>query len=140
MCKKMKIDVVREKQYISFSSGGTAGFSFLGCMRAFDMLMGDQDYSDWIRSIKGISGISAGALFGLLFALRLDVRQIETVKRSCDLRQVVSFTHIDQCHTKLGFSDMNEFRRYVHVILEEGGLSKNATMNDLNRFTIFDEL
>ena len=131
----MGMDYVKEKQYISFSSGGTAGFSFLGCMRALQMLMGEHEYSCWIQSLKGISGTSAGALYGLMFALRLGPVQVDTIKKNVDLRKCVSFTNIDQCHTKLGFSDMNEVRRYVHIILEEGGLSQNATMNDLYRFT-----
>ena len=129
------MDYIKEKQYISFSSGGTAGFSFIGCMRALEMLMGEKDYACWVHSLKGVSGTSAGALFGLLFALRLRHDQVDKVKKNLDLSKCVSFTNIDQCHTKLGFSDMNEVRRYVHTVLEEGGLSKNATMSDLYRFT-----
>ena len=129
------MECVKKKRFISFSSGGTAGFAFIGCLRALEMLMGDSEYTLWIERLEGISGTSAGSLYGLMFALRLAPGQIDSITKSLDLRNCVSFTNIDQCHTKLGFSDMNEVRRYVHVILEEGGLSKNATMNDLRRFT-----
>lgn len=126
---------VREKRYVSFSSAGTAGFSFIGCMRAVEVLMGHSEFELWRDRLEGIAGTSAGALFGLMFALRFSHAQTEYVKKSIDLRKCVSFANIDQCHTRLGFSDMDELRRYVHVILEEGGLSRNATMSDLHRFT-----
>lgn len=129
------MDVVRGKRYISFSSGGTAGFSFIGCMHALEMLMGPSTYALWMDDIRGVAGTSAGALYGLVFALRLTHRQVADVHKNLDLRRCVSFTNIDQCHTKLGFSDMDYIRQYIHAILEEGGLSKNATMADLHRFT-----
>lgn len=104
-------------------------------MRALQMLMGEEEYHRWFQNLKGVAGVSAGALYGLMFALRLSPEQVDNVKKNIDLRRCVSFANIDQCHTKLGFSDMNEVRRYVHFVLEEGGLSKNATMSDLFRFT-----
>lgn len=133
--REREMQHVQEKRYISFSSGGTAGFAFIGCMGALEHLMGKPAFERWRGDLRGVAGTSAGALYGLMFSMGLTHAQTEHVKRTVDLRRCVSFTTIDQFHTRFGFSDTNEMRRYIQLILEEGGLSPNATMNDLHRFT-----
>jgi hypothetical protein len=120
---------------MSFGSGGTAGFAFYGAMRAFKNIVGVDAYYEWKRGIKGVSGTSAGAICSLWFVLDIKDDATSTMLSRVDLSRVVSFVNIDQCSRRFGFSDMSEIRSILHMILECGGLSANATMSDLYRFT-----
>lgn len=122
-------------RYVSFGGGGTAGFAFHGAMRAMRTCWGASPFSTWRQNLLGVSGCSAGALYCLWFVLGCDEQHKRHLFSRVDLSRIVSLVNIDQCNRQLGFSDMDEVRRIIHVILECGGLSANATMADLHRFT-----
>lgn len=121
--------------HVSFGTGGTAGFAFYGVMRALQNVVGCDVYQKWKCGIEGAAGTSAGAVCALWFVLHIDDTMTSTMLSRVDLSRVVSLVHIDQCSRRLGFSDMNGMRNIIHMILECGGLSANATMTDLYRFT-----
>lgn len=131
----MNCDAMLQTTNVSFGSGGTAGFAYLGIMRALRNVVGAQPYDTWKRKLTGVAGTSAGAICALWFVLDISDDATQSLLSRVDLTRVISFVNIDQCSRRFGFSDMNEIRHIVHMILEGGGLSANATMYDLFRFT-----
>lgn len=123
-----------DTEYVSLGGGGTAGTAYDALLRAFQYLDAPA-YATWTRALTGVAGASAGAISALTLALDLDVAQRTRLLNSIDLSRVVSLHDVDRSLTHLGLSDTSAIRTLVGAILTEGGLSANATMSDLHRFT-----
>ena len=135
--KEELMQQISHLKYISFSSSGSHGFLFEGIIQAMEDNM--PDFDSWLRSLKGVSGTSGGALMALIIALSIE-RQQRSKILTClsDLTNVIRCPNISLMLNNFGIEDGASFRRIIQDILNLGGLSENSTMNDLHRLLRID--
>ena len=57
-------------KYLAFSGGGQRGLAYAGCLKALSAL------GVRLKTLRGVSGTSIGAVFALALALRFSVAEI----------------------------------------------------------------
>jgi len=130
---------IAESEYISFASAGTRGLVYLGVLDAIEDHLHTDGFAQWNRSLRGVSGTSAGAIVALMLALGFD-REVrhEILRDHLDVRRVVSRPDFALLLRQYGCEDGEAFKEIIQRILLRGGLSSTSTMADLQRLLRID--
>ena len=112
---------------LSLCGGGHLCIAHLGVLKA----LRDRDQ---LKYIKGVVGISAGALVALIYILGYTIEQIERLLRSIDLTM---FTSVESESALLFYQTMcinsgQKLDSFLVSLLEAKGLSANVTFAQLN--------
>lgn len=112
-----------------FSGGQIRGISYIGIIKALEEL----DLSSYI---KNIIGVSAGAIFALVFALGLNSSQLERITLFLSLDNIlyISSDNIFKLNTTFGLDDGNKIIKIFKIIINKVLLSENATFSDLYKY------
>ena len=116
-------------KYVSFSSGGTNGYLYVGALNALKQYMGNR-YQEWTSSLLGISGCSSGSLAALALALNVNINKIDF-----GMDDMVSSANFRDVTNTFGAINSNIIKQIVSQILDLGGLSPSATLAHLHRLT-----
>ena len=133
------LDAVR---YLSFSSGGTRGFSFLGVLDALEDHVEratGMPFDEWRLGVRGVAGASAGSLVAIMFALGL--RRAERYEIAADFAEVRRWMRaidVSLLYRNFGMEDGRGFRENVARMITQGGLSSTSTLGDLKRLLRID--
>lgn len=116
-------------KYVSFSSGGTNGYLYVGALNAFKHYLGNR-YHKWVSSLSGVSGCSSGSLAALSLALNVNINKIDF-----GMDDMVSSANFRDVTNTFGAINSNIIKQIVSQILDLGGLSPSATLAHLHRLT-----
>lgn len=118
---------------LSLCGGGHLCIAHLGVLKALRQ-------RDLLKYIKGVAGISAGALVGLIFALGYTIEQIERLLYSIDLSM---FTSVEADSALLFYQTLcvnsgHVLDTFLTSLLETKGLAADTTFSSLqNHSRIF---
>jgi hypothetical protein len=116
-------------EYLSFDAAGTKAFAYVGVLEAFEAF---QTYSPQKNKIKGASGISAGCLPALCFALGLNSNDLfECLKLLLNLYS--SHYSILNMFDKLGLLDNSLLEPIVAFLLQRGKVPYDITFEQLSQ-------
>lgn len=112
-----------------FSGGHIRGISYIGIIRAIEKLELDS-------YIENIIGVSAGAIFALVFSLGLNSTQLERLTLFLTLDKIlyVSSDNIFKLNTTFGFDDGNKIIKIFKIIINKVLSNENATFHDLYKY------
>jgi hypothetical protein len=128
-------------RYVSFSSAGTNASLFIGVMDTLEDEMGAAAYETWRRSLRGVSGTSAGCFAALSLALGINrsVRnRLMTAPTFCDARFLVRRPDIGLLLSDFGIDNGDGIRDAAAQLLEAGGISASLTLGGLRRLVDID--
>jgi predicted acylesterase/phospholipase RssA len=140
MQDSLQMTIFEDADYISCSSGGNRGFMYIGVIAAFEDVfhtMHSKTWSDYVSTIKGFTGTSAGAIFALCLLLN---RTSKEMKEECwqlmsSLRAIGPCPDVAQFASKYGFDNGDTIRKHISNLLIMSGLSADTTFGDLKRLT-----
>lgn len=116
--------------YITLSGGGFKGLMYIGMLDAFKK----HKYS--LKNLKGISGTSIGALFGLTLLLGVEtsvISELTTPLLSSFDRYTAEF-NIQNLFQTYGLNDGEFLRHAIESVLSHVGLSRFITMQHLYEY------
>ena len=125
-------------KYISFSGAGSLGAAYIGVIQALHEMMppgATCSFKKFLSEIRGFSGTSIGSLCSLMLLLQIDTARIEAIA----LKLLNSMYHPDMDFSSLlssyGIEKGAALKNIVCETLNEGGLAKDITFQDLYRLT-----
>lgn len=121
---------ILDVEYLVFSGGGMRGLSYLGVLHALDRLFRHHG-RNLFDSLRGVSGSSAGALFGMLVCVgcRGEVLWKETM--GAGFEHVISDSDIGSVMRTWGFNDKRRINERIRGILERYTGNPDITFRQL---------
>jgi len=123
--------------YLSFSSAGTNGVSYIGVLDALEEHMG-ADYEAWRANVKGVAGCSSGAIVGLMLVLGLSRKKRAALLSTFDIHHVLRDPDIAMLWHQYGITEGSSLLEIAQEVLNQGGLSIQSTFADLRRLLRVD--
>jgi len=129
---KKSFTVHLPSRILSLCGGGHLCIAHLGVLKA----LRDKDH---LKYIKGVVGISAGALVGLIYVLGYTIEQIEHLLQSIDLTM---FTSVESESALLFYQTLcinsgHKLDAFLTSLLEAKGLPADLTFDQLDSPTFF---
>ena len=128
---------MRSYSYLSLSSGGSYGIMYLGFIRALrsQLVQNGRTLSDFINNLRGIAGVSVGALMALAINLNLtdslyDEYFTSVVDEMSGIMTDVDFANLIQ---SFGLNRGTVLRNMVIRVLQLSGISSSVTFGQLQR-------
>lgn len=127
-------------EYLSFEGGGLTGRRYMGAITALRFHLND-GWESWWNGIKGVSGTSIGGFAALIMVLNLNYEQMMKIfMETAERDNWIKHPDIGLAVKNFGIDAGHGIRATVKLILETGGLSQNASIEDLCRLTRKDVL
>ena len=121
-------------KYLTFSGGGTKGYSYLGCILMLDEYF-RRHGKNLYNVLKGTSGTSVGAMYALLITLGVRGNKLINEVLTTDISHVITNVSIDNLMDMYGLNSCLGFKRQVFDILEKYIGKGDITFQELYRVT-----
>jgi hypothetical protein len=113
-------------RWLLFAGGGMRGVAYVGALERLEAASG-------LRCVRGVAGVSIGALIALLYALDYSVAQMKAIVLGLDFSQL---QHVDEetvlsITENYGIDDGAAVRAWLEGLLTTRGLKATATFADL---------
>jgi len=125
---------IYDTEYLVFSSGGTLGYSYLGCLLELDNAFQKQDRNLY-RQIKGAAGCSIGASYALFVVLGIRQTQLWREVMNIDTTQLTDSLNVHNLTEMYGLNDKMYMQQKIYDLLERHTGNGNITFAELYRQT-----
>lgn len=126
---------IYDTEYLVFSSGGTLGYSYLGCLLELDNAFQKQDRNLY-RQLKGAAGCSIGASYALFVVLGIRQTQLwREVMNNIDTTQLTDTLNVGNLTEMYGLNDKMYMQQKIYDLLERHTGNGNITFAELYRQT-----